>query len=155
MDNLNVYVDRLKNGERHCFNEALDPAFLDLPGDELSFVEKVLLKGEAYFVDNHLVIHLNISAPATLPCSICNDPARIEIAMKNLCLTIPSEEIKGAVYNIASTIRESILLQAPLYAECNGGTCPERTAIKSFLTTEARKAPTADKDVVHFPFADL
>ncbi len=151
MDKLNVYIDRLKSGETHHFAETLAPAFLELEGDELRFIEEILLKGEAYLVDDHLIVHLNVNAPATLPCSICNEPTRVDIDLKNVCLTIPLEEIKGAIHNIGANIRESILLQAPLFAEC-GGKCPERDAIKSFLSPQKEAAPA---DIVHFPFADL
>ncbi|MES2121616.1 MAG: hypothetical protein V4492_02420 [Chlamydiota bacterium] len=151
MDNLNIYIDRLKNAEPQQFDESLTPAFLELDGDELRFIDQILLKGEAYLVDDHLIVHLNVKAPATLPCSICNEHTRVDIDLKNVCLTIPLEEIKGAIHNIGANIRESILLQAPLFAEC-GGKCPERDTIKSFLVPQKDAAPA---DIVHFPFADL
>ncbi|MBS0605236.1 MAG: hypothetical protein JSS60_09420 [Verrucomicrobia bacterium] len=153
MENLKIYIDRLKGGHTHKIEETLPPEFMDLDDDELLFEEPIHVSGDAYLADDHLIIHLNITTSALLPCSICNDAVETPIAIKNIYLTEPLAEIKGAIYDCAEQVRETILLQTPLFTECNNGKCPERESIKKFLKPEEK--PSAPGDIVHFPFADL
>lgn len=153
MENLKIYIDRLKNGPAQKIEETLSPDFLELDEEDLVFDDPVNLKGEAYLADDHLVIHLNIDTLAYLPCSICNDAIHTSIAIKNLCITHPLSEIEGAVFDLAEEVRESILLQTPLFIECTNGKCPERENIKKFLKPE-QSIPEVG-DITHFPFADL
>jgi len=151
MENLKIYVDRLKDGNTEKLKEELDPAFLEIAEEELSFNDPVHLKGDVSIVSDHLVIHLNVQTFATLPCSICNAPIRAPIVLKNICLTHPLTEIHGGIFDLAEEIRESILLQTPLFTECNEGHCPERENVKKFLKTEEEAA----QGDIHFPFSDL
>ena len=150
MDQLKIYIDRLNNGQTLKIEEKLSPNFLEIDEDDLSFEDPVHLNGEAYLSNEHLVIHLNLSTAAYLPCSICNVPVQIPIALKNIYLTQPLDEIKGAIYDMTNEIRESILLQAPPFTECNNGKCPERENVKKFLKSQQGNNTTA-----HFPFSDL
>ncbi len=154
MDQLKIYVDRLKNGESLKIEEVLSPDFLEIDEDDLHFKDPVRLTGEAYLSNDHLIIHLNIGTTALLPCSICNTPVQIPISVKNIYLTQPLEEIKGAIYDITNEVRESILIQTPLFAECSKGNCPERENLKNFLNSNHTNS-SQDKDIVHFPFSDL
>lgn len=153
MENLKIYVDRLKGGNTCKINETLPSDFLEVDEEELLFDDPIEIRGEAYIVDEHLVIQLCIETAAYLPCSVCNDAVQTSIRVKNLYLTKPLNEIKGAIFDLAEEIRESILLQVPLFIECNNGKCPERENIKKFLKSDP--SGKGDTDVVQFPFADL
>src|SRR5579871_861362 len=126
MENLKIYIDRLKGGQTQKIDETLSPEFLDIGEEELFFDKPVQLKGETYLANEHLIIHLNIETTACLPCSVCNDPVHVPIVIKNIYLTEPISEIKGAMFDLANEVRESILLQTPLFSECHNGKCPER-----------------------------
>jgi uncharacterized metal-binding protein YceD (DUF177 family) len=154
MDQLKIYIDRLKNGESLKIEEVLSPDFLEIHEDDLVFKDPVRLTGEAYLSNDHLIIHLNIDTTALLPCNICNTPVQIPISVKNIYLTQPLEEIKGAIYDVGNEVRESILIQTPLFAECRNGNCPERENLKNFLNSDHPNS-SKDKDIVHFPFSDL
>ncbi len=153
MENLKIYIDQLKGGDAHRFNETLSPDFLDIHDEELLFKEPVAIEGEAYLADEHLIIHLTIHTSACLPCSICNDSVHTPLNIKNIYLTEPLSEIKGAIYDLSDQIRETVLLQTPLFTECSNGKCPERANLKKFLKPEEK--PSAVSDIVHFPFADM
>jgi hypothetical protein len=152
MDSLKIYIDRLKGGQILKIDEALSPDFLEIDEKDLLFEAPVQLKGKAYLANNeHLIIHLHIETTACIPCSICNDLIQIPIIIKNIYLTKPIVEIKGALFDIIDEVRESILLQTPPFTECNHGKCPERENLKQFLKPSQKKDTT---DILHFPFAD-
>ena len=153
MENLKIYIDRLQNDHSIEIKETLQPSFLDVNDDELLFEDPIQLKAEAYLADDHLVIQLNIETSAYLPCSICNDSVATPICAKNIFITVPLAEIKGATYDLTDQVRETILLQTPLFTECHQGKCPERELIKKFLKSE-EKASKLGEDI-NFPFADL
>ncbi len=156
MEKFKIYIDRLKNGHVEKFKETVEPGFLEINESELSFPDSVQVSGEAYLADDHLVAHLSICTSARLPCSICNKPVHIPISIQNAYSTISLEEVRSAIYDLTNEIRETTLLQIPLFAECNNGKCPDRDQIKKFL----HEKPNAEHNpgqfpVVHFPFADL
>ena len=151
MENLKIYIDRLKGGQTQKLDESLPPDFLEIDEEDLLFEDPVSLQGETYLADEHLIIHLNIETTAYLPCSICNDAVQTPIAVKNIYLTVPLSDIKGAIFDISEEVRESILLQTPLFTECNQGKCPERENIKKFL----KPGEESSHNIIHFPFLDL
>lgn len=153
MENLKIYIDRLSGGQTQKIEESLSPDFLDLDEEDLVFDDPVALKGEVYIANDHLIIHLNIQTSAYLPCSICNDAVHAPISIKNLYLTRPLSEIHGAIFDLTDEVRESILLQTPLFVECNNGKCPERENIKKFLKSDQNIPEVGENS--HFPFADL
>jgi uncharacterized metal-binding protein YceD (DUF177 family) len=157
MEALKVYVDRLKDGHHLKIKEILPPNFLDVQDEELLFQEPVHISGEIYLAEDHLVMHLTIGTSALLPCSICNGAVCSPIAIKDVYLTEPLEEIKNALFDVTERIRETILLQIPLFTECNQGKCPEREKIKPFLKSEETSlaSKSIPKEVTYFPFADL
>ena len=148
MENLNIYIDRLSEGQEQELQESLDPIFMGIFEDELSFEDPIELEGKAYLTDDHLLIEMNVSTCAKMPCTICNELTSIPVIINHSYLTIPLQEIKGAIYNCADTIRESLLLELPSFAECEG-TCKKREVIKTFLNKEQ----TDDSN--HFPFSGL
>lgn len=152
MESLKIYIDRLKGGQTLKIDETLPPNFLDVDEEDLLFEDPIQLKGEAYLANEHLIIHLNIETTATLPCNVCNDPVHTPIVIKNIYLTESLSKIKGATFDMTDEVRESILLQTPLFTECRQGKCPERENLKKFINHLPKKS---NDGIVHFPFADL
>lgn len=153
MEKFKIYIDRLKNGHVEKFVTTTSPAFLEIDEDELTFHDGVQVKGEAYLADDHLVAHVSVTTSAFLPCSICNTPVRIPISIKDV-YTTPLAEIHSAIYDLTDQVRETILLQIPLFAECHEGKCPEREEIKKFFNMHSQPKE-GNSSQVHFPFADL
>ena len=153
MEKLKIYIDRLKGGQILEIDETLPPDFLEIDEEELAFEEPVRLHGEAYLANDHLVLHLNIETSARLPCSICNDSVHTPIALKNIYLSEPLEEIKGSIFDITEEVRETILLQTPLFTECHNGKCPDRAVVNKFLRPYENEK--SGPDDANFPFADL
>jgi uncharacterized metal-binding protein YceD (DUF177 family) len=151
MDNLKIYIDRMQGGQSHKIDETLPPEFLEIDEKDLLFDEPIALKAEAYIADDHLIIQLNAETSAYLPCSICNEPVQLPIVVKDATTTKPLSEINGSVFDLSGEVRESLLLQTPLFAECSGGKCPERESLKKFL----KSGQDNDDEDVNFPFADL
>lgn len=152
MENLKIYIDRLKGGQTLKIDETISSDFLEIDEKDLLFEDFVQIKGKIYLADEHLIIHLDIKTSAYLPCNICNDSVHVPIVMKNIYLTKPLSEIKKTIYDLTEEVRESILLQAPPFVECNGGNCPERSGLKKFLKTEQK---IKSNEIIHFPFAGL
>lgn len=146
---FSVYIDRLKDGHTQKISETIDPSFLDVAEDDLSFHSPVVIAGEVYLAEDHLVLHLKGKTEALIPCAICNEkfPLPVEIDFYH---TQPLEEFTNPIFNYLPALRESILLQVPPFAECRGGHCPERTAISQYLKKEETGDPHAQ-----FPFSDL
>ena len=156
-ENFKIYVNRLKGGQKEKINETGPPRSLEIEDEkEVSFPAAVQISGEAYLAEDHLVLHLNISTQALLPCAICNEKFTVPIKLSNVYITTPLSEIRGASFDYASEVREAIFLQIPLYFECHGGNCPERNALNKYLkkNSSAAKSPS-EKEGANFPFADL
>ncbi len=141
-----IYIDRLKGGCAEKIAEVVTSDFLDVKEKELTFPGPVSISGDAYLADGHLVIRLQATAEAWLPCSICNEPTKVPIEVKDFYHTEPLEDLRNPVYNYAEALRESILLAVPLFTECHQGNCPERENVSKYF-----KPP--GKDI--FPFANL
>lgn len=155
MEQFKIYVSRLKNEQEHHHDERVAPDFLGVQEESLSFQENIHIAGSTYLADDHLITHLDIETAAFIPCSICNEAVRVPITVKNLYLSKPLVEIKGAVYDLLDDIRESILLQTPQFAECNNGQCPNRPYVQQFLGKKAKEKKTPAPDSVHFPFSEI
>ncbi len=140
-----IYIDRLKSGNCDEFDQVLPSSFLDVDEDELSFCGDIKVHGKAYLSGDHLTLQLNASATAQMPCRICNQVTRVTIELKNSCMPVALEEIKGAVFNPNELVREIILAEVPAQTECKGN-CPLREELKPFLKEE---------EEIYFPFKDL
>lgn len=155
MEQFKIYIDRLRSGQKKEIEENFDPAFLDIQEADLQFPKPVAVQGETYIADDHLILHLNLETTAILPCSICNEPTPLPIAIKNLYLTIPLETVRGAIFDFSTELREAILLQIPLFAECGNGKCPQREQLKKYLTDTTKGAAGLPAHEVHFPFSEF
>ncbi len=153
-DAFKIFVDQLKDGETESLSEELPPVFLDVNEKDLTFRDPVRLEGEAYLAQDSLILHFSIHTEVQLPCSICNEVVKVPIRIENSYHAIPLEEIKSGIYNMTELLRENILLEIPLFAECNEGSCPKRKDLKKFFKTP-KANDSEDADEGYKPFADL
>jgi len=148
-----LYVDRLGDGDKEKIQEIASPEFLDIHEKELSFPHPVSITGEAYLVDQDLILHLKISTDAYIPCRICNDPVKVPIIIEDFYHAEPLQEISSKLFDYTDLLRDAILLQIPPFAECRDGNCPERESVSKFLKkTSPAKGPSEPN---YFPFSDL
>jgi uncharacterized metal-binding protein YceD (DUF177 family) len=150
LDTFKIWIDRLKDGQTQKIDTLLPSTFLDINEKELQFPLPVKVLGEAYLADTHLVLHLNASTEALMPCAICNEMIETTIQIKDFYHTEPLEDIREAIFDFNLILREALLLEIPQYVECNEGKCSQRELISPFL----RKKKQAEPDV-HFPFSGL
>ena len=150
---LTIYVDRLRDGHTEKFNGECSSNFLDVCEDGLSFSDTVYIRGEAYLVDQRLLVHLNAKTQALLPCVICNEDATIHVEVRDFCLFEEVSDIKTGKYNFGDQLREALLLEIPSFAECNGGQCPCRVEIKKYLAHSKDNADVVEGR--YHPFANL
>ena len=108
---------------------------------------KVVVNGEAYLTNEHLILHLNAVTCATMPCAICNALIETELKIDHFYHAEPLEEIRCAVFDYSVALREALLLELPRTVECNGGNCPDRTIISPYM----RSITPTD----NFPFQNL
>lgn len=155
MDLFKIYIHRLNNGQIHKHEENCSPDFLDVSENFLKFEENIHITGSSYLADDHLITQLTIHTAATIPCSICNEAVRIPIGIKDLYLSMPIVDIKGAIYDLTDEIRESILLQVPQFAECGPGCCPQRAHVEQLFGKKVKAEKKAARDSTHFPFSEL
>lgn len=149
-DSFQIWVDRLKGGQIQKIEGPFDPAFLEIEEKELRFEAPIFTKGEAYVSKEHLILHLEASTFATMPCAICNEMISLKLESKNFYHAEPLKEIANAIFNFAPFLRTALLLELPKYVECNGGKCPVRSTLAPFLQPK----PNPEKKT-YFPFADL
>ncbi len=155
MESLKIYIDRLREGNSETLNATLPPAILDVQEEELSFPAEVRVSGDVYLADDHLVADLNAQTIDLLPCSICNEPVKILINVRNHYATEPLSDIRSAIYDLTPAVREALLLQVPQFIECNEGNCPERETLKKYLHQATSPKTKSDTEQTHFPFSDL
>lgn len=146
-----VHIDRLRGGAVQKIALLLSPEFFDINEPDLFFQDQVELSGDVYLAENELVLHLNASTIAHMPCSICNKILPISLTIKGFYHTEPLSEIKGALFDLRDPLREALLLELPKIVECKGG-CKERDSIASFLKKDPE---TPDAPETYFPFSDL
>lgn len=157
-DFFKIYIDQLRDGRTEKIDEVFDPAFMDLQEEDLKFSDPIHVNGEAYLTNDSLVLCLKVKTFATILCAICNNPVKVELKINNLYHVVLFEDIKTGIYNYKELLRESILLETPMYVECGLGknTCPHREEIKKFLKTEEIKNSNADQEEEGYhPFANL
>lgn len=154
-DFFKIFVEQLRDGHTESITESFDPAFMDVEERELSFQDKVDFKGSAYLADDTLVIKFDASTKATLLCAVCNQPVKVDITVNDFYSAIPLDEIKGAIYNFKDLLRETILLEIPTFAECEGN-CPRRKEIAKYLKKPPATENSKDTDNDGYqPFADF
>lgn len=151
---FNIYIERLRGGRIDKINESFSPNFLDLSEDDLKFTEEVTVQGEAYLAEEALILHFEIHAQGLIPCTICNEPVKVEVNVHNFYHTVPIRELKKGVYNFKDVVREAILIDTPPFAECDHGNCRARTEIQKYLAKPKTDGEKNSGDTYH-PFANL
>ena len=133
MDQLNIYIDRLKDDEVEQIDEKIDATTFDIQEKELQLEGQVKIEGSAYLTKEHLVLDLKIHSKITLPCTVCNQTFSLPIQIETFILTVAVEEIQGAIYNLRDEIRNAIFLKIPPFSECHDGECPSRKELSKFF----------------------
>ncbi|MDF2550656.1 MAG: hypothetical protein K0S07_1723 [Chlamydiales bacterium] len=149
-DFFKIYVEQLRHGKDSLVEAEVSPEFLEVNEPELSFNQPLKLRLKALVADQHLVLNVSAKASCQIPCSICNEPADVELKVSNDYHEKPLSEIKTGVFDCTSLVREAILLEVPPYVECHQGRCPKRSELTPFL-----KKGDEPEDKEHRPFADL
>ena len=153
-DRFRVFVEQLRDGNTEEIEETFAPDFLGINERDLSFTHPVTVRGQVYLADDMLILHLDVNTIATIPCAICNAPADINIAIKGFYHAVSLEEIKGAIYDFREILRETILLEVPILAECHQGKCPQRKSLEKYFKKEGAPGSEADEEG-YKPFAGL
>jgi uncharacterized metal-binding protein YceD (DUF177 family) len=144
-----LYIERLKEASSYVLQKSTSPAFLDIHEPDLLFEDLVQIELKAYLSSDHLILHLSAKTKALLPCSICNASSSIFIQVEQFAHAEPLHKVAHGTFDFSPLLREAILLEVPSYAECQGGLCPKRTTIESFLISQQTKQET------YLPFAHL
>lgn len=149
-----IPIEHVREGKSVSLDHVFDPATLELGDADLAFTSSITLRGNAYLAEDHLVIQVNISGAASLPCCVCNTPVTIPFNHKNLYITKPLTDLHAGRFDFKDDLREAILLELPSFAECHGGKCPERTQIECYLKHPSM-SETKQKEDQYFPFHSL
>lgn len=149
-----IPIEHVKEGKSVALDHVYDSASLDLGDKDLTFDPDITVKGNAYLAEDHLVLQLNISGAASLPCLVCNKPVKVPFNHKNLYITKPLTDIHAGRFDFKEELREAILLEFPSFAECEDGNCPERKTIECYLKHPS-PSETKKKDDQYFPFHSL
>lgn len=150
-----LYIDRLNDGHKEKIQEEARPGFLDIKEEDLSFPNPVLVSGEAYCTEEHVILDLKIKTIASISCLVCNEPVSTPIIIDDFTQTREIDEFKSGLFDYSSELRDAILLQVPPYAECRAGNCPERETLKKYLKKAPKTKEPSVENATHFPFADL
>lgn len=149
-----IYVDQLRDGHTEQLDEEFSPKLMNVQDEDLKYLKPIKVSGEAYMADGDLVLHLNIETQAVLPCTICNKPVDVDIAIEGVYHTATLEETKSGIYLYDDVVRESILLETPRFAECEGS-CPQRKEIQKYLRKEGASDDRPPPEEGQRPFAHL
>lgn len=151
---MKIFVDQLKLGKVESIDQVLAASFLDVNDRDLSYGPEVHVHGEAYIAEDELVLHLDISAKAQIPCSICNEPVSVPVEIKRLYHVEPLENIRHGIFDITEVVRENVLVETPAFAECHNGHCPQRQALEKYFKKEPSSSEEEEQEG-HFPFRHL
>lgn len=151
MSRLSIFIDRLEEDSPIEINETVPPDFLEVKEQELHFTFPVKIHGKAYLSGELFVMEIEAVTEVLMPCSICNELFPVTIRTIDCSHASPTEEIPNHIFDFTEIVREALLIEIPLFAECHGGFCPEREKIASYL----KKTEAPIKNPVHFPFRHL
>ncbi len=132
---FNIYIDRLGEGSVQPLDEKVDSSFLEVPDGNLFFPEQVVFHGSAYLADSHLILNLDLSTRYQTYCKICNDLILLPFTLKGIYITEEISNIPSKVFDLKAPLRDAILLEIPLYSECEGG-CPMRKDLNQYFKQE-------------------
>ena len=153
IDYYKIYVDQLRDGKVERIERDFPPDVMDVQDSDLCFEKSIRVHGETYQSEDSLVLHLDLETEGLIPCSICNEPVAVPIAVNGVYQVISIEHIQGHIYDMRDVVRENILINTPAFAECNGGQCSERASLAKFL--KSQETTNQELDEGHQPFKDL
>jgi hypothetical protein len=133
---FNIYIDRLTEGGVEEINETISGDFLEITDGNLFFPEKITFKGKAYLADCHLILSLDISTHYQTYCKICNELITLPFNLEGLYITEEISNIPSKIFDLKESIRDAILLEIPIYSECEGG-CPMRKDLNQYFKQES------------------
>jgi uncharacterized metal-binding protein YceD (DUF177 family) len=148
-EQLKIFTEQLKGDRREKLDASLSPDCLDLHEKEITVPSPIVVQGEAYVVDDLLMLSLSVKTAVEMPCSICNAAVRVSIQNKDIFISIPLSELPSTIFDCSALVREEVLMLLPQFVECKEGACPERQTLKSYLKTGKKE------ETQNFPFADL
>ncbi|MCH9617487.1 MAG: hypothetical protein SP4CHLAM5_05150 [Chlamydiia bacterium] len=134
MDELELYIDRLRAGEYKDYSFISPPDFMDASDKEALFKKDIEVEISATIGGDHLIFDISIQTDGINYCKICNDPISHALSIKEKHTIIPLSEMKCGIFSLKPYVRELIFLNIPRYSEC-GGQCPERNVIDKYLKT--------------------
>jgi uncharacterized metal-binding protein YceD (DUF177 family) len=149
-EEFSIYVDRLRNGGSQKISGVFSPSFIDVDEPDLRFTDPVSIQGSAYLADDELLLCFSASTTAQMTCCICNKTVKQTIAVKDFYHTVALTEMRDALFDFRSIVRETLLIELPKVVECNGN-CPEREAIRPYLHSK----PKVDVSAHYYPFNGL
>lgn len=135
-DRFKIYVHRLKEGESEVISETFDPSFLQVDEKELKFEAPIEVNGTAYVSNNNFLLTMTVCTDVILPCVICNEQTKIALKAEQLVHDQTMEELKSGIFHMGEMIRQGLLLELPLTAECRDGKCPEREHLTKYFSKE-------------------
>lgn len=133
MEELELYIDRLKSGEYKEFCLTSGPEIMSAEDNEATFEKEIQINGSAALANDHLVLNISINTEMKNSCKICTDPISHNISIEQKNMPFSLKTMKNGKFCLKDYIRELIFLNIPRYSECKGS-CPEREVIKKYLT---------------------
>jgi uncharacterized metal-binding protein YceD (DUF177 family) len=152
-EGFKIHVEQLRHGGTEKIEEEFTPEFIDVHEEGLDFQDPIFVEGEAYVADHELILCLNVSTHALVPCSVCNEIVKVFIQVPKLYAAEPLENIKNGIFSMESMIREAIVLEAPQFVKCGQTVCLKHKEIEKYF----HQAPSSDEaaDEGYRPFEGL
>jgi len=154
-DAFKIYVEQLRDGREEEIREDFSPEFIDVQDKDLVFKDPVHVEGKAYIAESTLILHLEISTFATIPCSICNEPSKQKIEISNFYHSEELSDIKSGIFIYQDLLRETILIETPSFGECQTKGCPERKKIQKYLKNTEVEGKAALEEEGYKPFSNF
>lgn len=151
-DHFKIWLNLLRDGSTQSLELEMPASYMAVDDPALAFKAPVFAEGEAYVAGDELIMHLDAKTEAIIPCSICSEPVIIPLECNGFYHAVPLSEIKGNFYDFRDIVRENLLLEVPLTAEC-GGKCPERANLKQYFKQGESK--TDPDEGQQRPFSNL
>ncbi len=136
-DEFKIFIRRLTGGKQEDIEERLAPDFIDPQDPEIIFEGLVEIKGVAELAGETLVLRLKVDVVVTLSCAVCCERVKLPLHLASFCHTEESEGLRSGVFDFCEPLREAILLELPMRAECNQERCPHRAHLSPFLIGES------------------
>lgn len=131
-EQFKIYIDRLNGGQEEEISECFSSDFMTVSDGGLVFSNDIIVNGRVYLADSHLVLHLDIATKYKTFCKICNEDILAPLDLKGLYLTEEVENIPGRIFDMEQALRDAILLEIPMYSECEDR-CPRRAELDAYL----------------------